>query len=311
MEIKEIPISKIKPDPNQPRQSFAADRIKEMAQSILTEGIINPIEIDKDFMIITGEMRWRSAKKAGLKTVPCKILEMSKDDRFLRQVIENIHHNTMTAWDTAQSLRKLLSIFPVVPGTTGKTHTGGSEDKGISFLSKRIGKSPSYIREYLYILETSKEFQESIKKGLNASFVRAVNLAPSEHKEEMEKKIIKGEFVSRDGAKIVAQAIKQSPALAKKILDQDYSGCDTDKIKSRIKKVDPAFTQTPISDAFNKGCDFPDKIGKLTLELIKELKETPASKVGVYHLKRVVESLTITKRSIDRWLDNKETKQLK
>jgi ParB family chromosome partitioning protein len=69
MNIQEYPIAKIIPDPSQPRTVFPPTRIAEMAKSILTEGVINPVEIDKDGVIVTGEMRWRAAKEAGLKTI--------------------------------------------------------------------------------------------------------------------------------------------------------------------------------------------------------------------------------------------------
>jgi ParB family chromosome partitioning protein len=95
MQILQKNINEIRPDPNQPRKNFPEKRIREMAKSILTEGIINPIEIDKDGVIITGEMRWRSAKEAGLTTVPVKVIDPG-ENRFRRQVIENVHHNTMT-----------------------------------------------------------------------------------------------------------------------------------------------------------------------------------------------------------------------
>ncbi len=76
--IISIPIEKIKPDVNQPRQYIDEEDLKGMAQSIVTEGIINPIEVDKNFVIVTGERRWRAAKIAGLKSVRAMIIEVSK-----------------------------------------------------------------------------------------------------------------------------------------------------------------------------------------------------------------------------------------
>ena len=108
MNIIQKNINEIRPDTNQPRKNFPETRIREMAKSILTEGIINPIEVDKDGVIVTGEIRWRSAKEAGLKTVPVKVIDPGKT-RFRRQVVENVHHNTMTTMDTSRALSKLLS----------------------------------------------------------------------------------------------------------------------------------------------------------------------------------------------------------
>ncbi len=91
MKIVNVLLSKIKPDKNQPRQTIDEEHIKEISQSIVTEGVINAIEIDENNVIITGEQRWRAAKLAGLKEVPCKILKITPELRFRRQVIENLH----------------------------------------------------------------------------------------------------------------------------------------------------------------------------------------------------------------------------
>lgn len=301
MEIQEVPIDKIKPDTKQPRQSFEAVRIREMAKSILTEGVINPIEIDKKYVIITGEMRWRSAKEAGLKTVPCKVLEISDNDRFMRQVIENVHHNTMTPWDTAKSLEKLLLTSP------GEVKREGERYNGATWLGDKIGKSVPYISEYLDVLEASESFQNAVKKGMKHTMIRAIKNTPEKHKKEMEEKITSGEVKSRDGAMAISQAVKQNPEKAKDILKQNFSECKTtDEIKDKIKKVDPNFTLTPITDNFVESCDFPEALGKITMQLMRLLRDNPAETVAKFHLDNVIQDLVLTKRSIDRWKGGQE-----
>src|SRR3989338_3453322 len=108
MEIIEIEIDKIRSDPNQPRKHFDEEAMEELATSIKNKGVINDIEVDQDFIIVTGERRWRGAKIAGLKTVPVKVLNnISDDDRFIRQAIENIHQEKMAPLDTAMMLDKI------------------------------------------------------------------------------------------------------------------------------------------------------------------------------------------------------------
>ena len=68
MELTEIPVTKIRRDPSQPRSSFEDEEIEDMAKSMKTTGLINTIEVDPSGMIITGERRWRAAKKAGMST---------------------------------------------------------------------------------------------------------------------------------------------------------------------------------------------------------------------------------------------------
>jgi len=301
MEIKQIKTGLIKPDKNQPRKSFKPTRIDEMAQSILTEGVINPIEIDEDYKIITGEMRWRAAVKAGLETIPCKILKIGGDERFMRQVVENIHHNTMTSWDTAKSIEKLLLLSP---GDT-KIGSGGRNDQGISWLSKKLGKSRAYIEEYLDVLKASEKFQKSVKSGVKHTMIRAIKNTPEKYKDQVEKKIVSGELKTRDGAYSISSAIKENPEKAEEILKQDYSESKTsDEVKKKINKV-VDFTETPITDAFKNGIEAPKQCGKMVLMIIKWLKNHPANSVGKIHLERMVTNLTVLKDAIDNWLQNK------
>ena len=101
-------IDEIEPDPNQPRKEFDQEKIESLAKTIESQGIINPIEIDESNVIITGEMRWRSAKKIGLKEIECKLFEgMDKWDRLERQTIENLHHNLFTSEERENVITEL------------------------------------------------------------------------------------------------------------------------------------------------------------------------------------------------------------
>ena len=73
-EVNEIPVNKIHANPNQPRKNFDEDALNELAASIRTHGVIQPIVVNKDedgYLIIAGERRWRASKIAGLDTIPC------------------------------------------------------------------------------------------------------------------------------------------------------------------------------------------------------------------------------------------------
>lgn len=73
-EIKEILIDKIKPDKNQPRKTFDEEELKNLANSIIENGLLQPIEIDEENMIIDGERRWRAHKIAKKKTIRCVVI---------------------------------------------------------------------------------------------------------------------------------------------------------------------------------------------------------------------------------------------
>lgn len=300
MEIKEIQVNKIKPDLNQPRKSFDKVRLNEMAQSIKTEGVINPIEIDKGYIIITGEMRWRSAKLAGLKTVPCKILKISDKDRFMRQVIENIHHNTMSAWDTAKAMEKLLLLSAA--DSKEKIGRGGYNDKGITWLSEKLGKSRSSIASYLDILEASKPIIKAVRDGLSHTSIQEIKRVEPKFKKELEDKVVDKNIKHREGIRKVVSAMNKFPDDAKKIIKQDYSGCGTvDEVVDKIHRVIPSYSETPLSDALSKNLLPIQQINGIATKLYKWCRENPADELNKAQLAKAVKDMVGMKRSIDNW----------
>lgn len=217
MEIQFVDPNNIKADPKQPRHFFDMARIKEMAKSILTEGVINPIEVDRDFIIITGEMRWRASKEAGLEEIPVKIVDIDEDTRFRRQTIENIHHNTMTAMETAEALEKLLSMANGVRDAIGYGN--------LTKLSKEIGKSDRYIQDHLNLLKQSDKTKEYLSnpKG-KMSLIREIDkYAPDEYKEELKEKVADGKINNYRVATELSRALGRDPSKAQNLMSQDWS----------------------------------------------------------------------------------------
>jgi ParB family chromosome partitioning protein len=312
MEIKEIPIGKIKRDPKQPRTNFDPAAIAEMAQSILTEGVINPIEVDKSLTIVTGEMRWRASKKAGLKTIPAKIININPDVRFRRQVIENVHHNTMTEMDTAKALKKLLPTVFVDAASTkdGKLNRGAVENKGYKALGVVIGKDPRWVTRYFSFLSASPQFHKAVKKGTSLTYIDVINATPDQFKDRMEEKIIEGEFGTRDGARVVVQALKARPDKAPELLEKDYRDMQTSKIAQEVYKIVPDFSPTPMEDAIDKAFQPSEEITKAALKLKELLEKYPVTDMGPLNIPRVALALAALEREMTRWLLKSPSKQL-
>ncbi len=323
MKILEIDINKLRPDKDQPRQSVGDSEISEMAQSITTEGVINPIEVDKDFVIITGECRWRAAKKAALKTVPVKVIDIGKKERFMRQVIENVHHNTMSDWDTANAFKKLLennkekdvdfspSKKSMVVGESyhrvGTEKFGKTADRGYEWLSQKIGKSKSYISEKLAILSASEKFKESVRGGETpGTFIRVLQSAPEEYKKIVEKKILNDEFESRDAALNFVSALKRekdNPGNIKKILDTDYSKYKTShEVAEILSKISPR-THELVRKSFEPSQD----LSQIVNNLHKWIENNPKENVGKIHAARVMLNMTSAKGMIEKWLKGEKT----
>ncbi|KAA0891689.1 ParB/RepB/Spo0J family partition protein [Oryzomonas rubra] len=143
------PIEKIRPNRNQPRKFFAADKLDELAASIREQGIIQPLVVTKkdDFYeIVAGERRWRAAQKAGVREVPVVIREASEDAVLELALIENIQRQDLNAIEEAQAYRSLVEHF-------GISH----ED-----VAKRVGKNRTSVTNALRLLKLPPEVQQDI-----------------------------------------------------------------------------------------------------------------------------------------------------
>ena len=116
-ELRQIAIDELMPDPSQPRKTFLADEIERLAASIRARGMLLPLRVVRDderraWRIVTGECRWRAARLAGLKLVPCIPVEGQPDeaDLLADQIIENTVRNSLLPMELARSLGKLKSL---------------------------------------------------------------------------------------------------------------------------------------------------------------------------------------------------------
>lgn len=255
----------LRPDKNQPRTHKDEEKAREMADSIKTVGIINPIEIDENDVIITGETRWRAAKIAGLESIPCKVLrELTKRERFRRQVIENVHNNTMNPWDTAIALAGLLKEH--LPDKEIDPESEEYSDS-INKLSKEIGKNRKFIKEHLDILTLSAPLQKAVKEGMPRTSVDVLRWVSVKYHKRLEDKMLK-EKVGRDGMREIVRAINRRDDLADEILSVDYTGKYASEIMAITRGIAPSFsdvmpaaktTVSDINELFIKLCDYLDK----------------------------------------------------
>lgn len=217
-------IGLLKPDKNQPRKYLDERRIKEMSVSIKNEGIINSIEADKDNVIITGELRWRAAKFAGLKEVPVKVLSIGKKARFVRQMQENLHHNTMSAMDTAEGLARVRDTLAAsLSSKTRPPVTYATE------LSKIFGTDRRTIGQYLDLLDEPEKIKKLLRqKSIPRTILAEINRIPEEYRPRFKEKALK-EGIPREAIRHFTKRISaliesKNPEVIKKILKEDYTG---------------------------------------------------------------------------------------
>lgn len=307
MEIKQISIDKLKPDKSQPRQIFNEKEISGLAKSIQSEGVINPIEIDENNIIVTGERRWRAAKQAGLKEVPCIIISLTGKERFKHQLHENIHHNTMNSYDTGAALFKVLKEYQLLSPGDSESRVAHN-DKGISWLAVEFGKSRGYILEHIKSFEyanQSSKYLEGLKDGkIKQTAIRIINAVPDKFKKQIETKIIKKEFINRDAGLKVAEAIKNNPNKGEEILGKSYSGKTIYDIDEELKSY---ITST---DQLIKNSKIGDEIAKVSHRLTNLLHDIPISEVSPAYQLLVLRSLRKLQKDIDNYLTVEPTIKL-
>jgi ParB/RepB/Spo0J family partition protein len=252
--------------------------LEDLGNSLNAEGFIHPIEIDEKNVIITGELRWLAAKKAGIKTIPARILTgLSKDERLQRQLVENLQRHEMKPTDISDALQKL-------------------QKKGMSTrqIAKVLGKNASWVSDYLAIREAPKVIQSGIDQGeIALEVAKKVTAVPSNTQKQFVKKIIDS-GLRREDVRQLADAIQRRPDKAEKILKIDMIAPGA---RRKINKLAPTNREiirhnTDIGSAFNE----------LTDDLLRFMtKNSPAEIVPLYR-KKAARNLNALHAEIGEWI---------
>jgi ParB family chromosome partitioning protein len=144
-------ISDIKPNPEQPRRGMRTEELEELASSIKTHGILQPIVVvsqGSSYTIIAGERRWRAAKTAGLKTVPAIIRTLSDQAKLEIALIENIQRQELSPLELATALTKLNQQF----------------NQSWDAIAKRLGKGASTVSNVARLLGLPVPAKQALDK---------------------------------------------------------------------------------------------------------------------------------------------------
>ena len=168
--IQEISIDKLISGKFQPRKSFNSESIKELSDSIIEQGLMQPIIVrkaDKNlFEIIAGERRWRAAQLAKLKTMPAIVRDINDRSASIIALIENMQREDLTALEEAEGIQKMINEF-------GMTHEAAAD---------AVGKSRSTVTNLLRLLLLSDFVKEKLNaKEIDMGHARALlSLAPDQ-----------------------------------------------------------------------------------------------------------------------------------
>lgn len=160
--ILDIPIESVHPNPNQPRRHFDSQELASLAKSISQDGIIQPLtvrRVDTHFELISGERRLRGAKIAGLKRVPCIVVDISNQRSAILALIENIQRADLNYFEEAEAIALLIKEFGLTQEET----------------ALRLGMAQSTVANKLRLLKLPQQERHIIfKNNLTERHARAL-----------------------------------------------------------------------------------------------------------------------------------------
>ena len=161
--IRYVSITLINPNPDQPREHFSEESLKELAESIKQQGIIQPIlaesRVDGSYLIIAGERRWRAAKLAGLEELPVIVRDFSPEQKLEIALVENVQREDLTAMEEARAYRHLMDELNLTQQE----------------VADKVGKQRSTVANSLRLLKLPENMRTAVEEGkLSAGHARAL-----------------------------------------------------------------------------------------------------------------------------------------
>lgn len=151
--IRQIPIDAVTPNPRQPRRASDEARLKDLADSIRANGIIQPVLLRTleagRYELVAGERRWRAAKLAGLESIPALVRDLSEAQSLELALVENLQREDLGPLERAAGYQDYMHTFNV----------------SVEQLAERLGESRASISNYLRLLRLGPEIQDLITAG--------------------------------------------------------------------------------------------------------------------------------------------------
>ena len=191
-----IDINDIKPNSAQPRIHFDEEKLNELAGSIKTNGVIQPLIVREGangYELVAGERRWRASRIAGLKTVPCIVRDFDDRQNAIVAIIENMQREDLNPIEEARGLRSMTEKY------------GFTQEQ----VSVSLGRSRTYIANSIRLLKLPPEIQEYVSRGqMSAAHGRTIINIPDRAKQkEIADRIIRNDLSVRATEKL-AEKVK-------------------------------------------------------------------------------------------------------
>ena len=201
---RDVPIESVHPNPDQPRRDFDRGELEDLANSIRSRGILQPLLVRAagdagQYQIVAGERRWRAAQLAQLHQVPVIVRDYNDEEVLEIAIIENVQRSDLNPVEEAAGYRQLIERF------------GHTQDQ----LAKALSKSRSHIANQMRLLALPEPVLDMLRRGeLSAGHARAIITAPDPVR--LAREIVKSGLSVRQAEKLARPAAAPKPGAAAK-----------------------------------------------------------------------------------------------
>lgn len=207
---REIPVDAVVPSPFQARKEMDAEALRELAESIRSEGLLQPITVrprGRQFELIAGERRWRACKSIGMRAITAHVIEAGDSSSAVKSLIENLQRRDLNPIEEARGYGSLMADFHL------------TQDQ----VSERVGKPRPTIANALRLLQLSREIQGYVAKGMMSQGHAKVLLGIDD--------------------------ATQRDLLARRVVESGMSVRETEIQVARLKNIAPKTSQRPAQES--------------------------------------------------------------
>ncbi|RMH47622.1 MAG: ParB/RepB/Spo0J family partition protein [Gammaproteobacteria bacterium] len=196
-ELRNLPVEWLTRGKYQPRRDMTEEGLDELAESIRSQGVIQPIVVrpiaSERYEIIAGERRWRAAQRAGLKEVPCVIRDIPDEAAIAMALVENIQREDLNVVEEAMALQRLMDEF-------GLTHQQ---------VAEAVGKSRTTVTNLLRLLNLAPEVRTMLERGdLDMGHARALLTLPEAKQITVARQVVDKGLTVRETERLVKKTLQ-------------------------------------------------------------------------------------------------------
>lgn len=186
VEVQQVQLNQVSPNPYQPRREFSEESLQELADSIREHGVIQPVTVRRRggaFELVAGERRWRAARMAGLHEIPALVRDFSDQELMELSIIENLQREDLNPVDEARGYRQLMEQL----------------DYTQERLAERIGKSRPHVANSLRLLTLPADILEHVSRGtISPGHARAILSVPEGARRGLLARVLSGRCSVRE-----------------------------------------------------------------------------------------------------------------